>query len=286
MSRPKAKADPIPRRTAYRALYPAALVGCLLLAMSAFSAACAQDSSTEALAKASQNPVADLISVPLQYNANFNTGPFDRTQHVLNIQPVLPMKLNSDWNIVSRTIIPVIGQPSPFFDSSVDGIGDINESLFLSPAHPGAFIWGIGPIVTMPSASRPLLGTGKVLLGPTAVGLVQPGHWVIGLLVNNQWSVGGDSERKSVNAFLAQPFVNYNFPDGWYLTYSPIITADWTAPAGQQWTVPLGGGIGRVFKIGVQPVNAQLSFYDNVVHPDEAADWQLRFQFAFLFPTK
>ena len=280
---------PDPRRalpSSQWASYPAVFASCLLLAMPNFSVAYAQDSPTEALAKASQNPVADLTSVPFQYDANFNAGPFNRTQDVLNIQPVLPMRLNSEWNIISRTIIPLIRQPDPILDSSTAGIGDINQSLFLSPAHPGPLTWGVGPIFTMPSANHPLLGTGKVLLGPTAVALVMPGHWVIGALVNNQWSVGGDSDRKSVNSFLAQPFINYNFPDGWYVTVSPIITADWTATSGQQWTVPLGGGIGRVFKIGHQPVNAQLAFYDNVVHPDGAPDRQLRFQFALLFPTK
>ena len=127
------------------------------------------------------------------------------------------MTLNADWNLISRTIVPLISQPSPIFDSSTNGIGDITQSLFLSPAHPGALIWGVGPVFTMPSASDPILGTGKVLLGPTAVLLVTPRPWVIGVLVNNQWSVGGDPNRPSVNAFLAQPFVNYNMAGGWFL---------------------------------------------------------------------
>jgi hypothetical protein len=128
------------------------------------------------------------------------------------------------------------------------------------------------------------LGTGKVLAGPTAVGLVTPGHWVIGALVNNQWSVAGDPKRNSVNAFLAQPFVNYNMPGGWYLTTAPAMTANWLASAGQKWTVPVGGGFGRVFKAGGQAFNASISAYDNVVHPTGAADWQLRVQLALLFP--
>lgn len=240
---------------------------------------------TESLATASQNPIADMISVPFQNNTNFDTGPpFNRTQDILNIQPVIPMHLNADLNVISRTIAPLISQPSPTEDININGIGDITESLFLAPTHPGPVIWGVGPVFTMPSASNPLLGTGKVLLGPTAVALVTPGHWVIGALINNQWSVAGDQNRASVNAFLVQPFVNYNMAGGWFLSYSPIITANWNAPSGQQWTVPVGGGIGRVFKIGGQAYNASVQAYYNAVRPANTADWNLRVSLALLFP--
>jgi opacity protein-like surface antigen len=239
---------------------------------------------TEALARASQNPIANMISLPFQNNSNFNSGPFNRMQDILNIQPVIPMPLGSDWNVISRTIVPLMSQPDPVFDSSTNGIGDITQSLFLSPSHPGELIWGVGPVYTFPSASDAILGTGKVLAGPTVVGLVTPGHWVIGVLANNQWSVAGDPNRKSVNAFLAQPFINYNMAGGWFLTSSPIITADWLAPSGQQWTVPVGGGFGRVFKIDGQAYNASIAGYYNAVRPDNTSNWQLRVQFALLFP--
>ncbi|ARQ02755.1 outer membrane protein [Pseudorhodoplanes sinuspersici] len=240
---------------------------------------------SEDLRKQSQNPVASLVSVPFQSNTNFNAGPFNRTQEVFNIQPVVPMSLNAEWNVISRTIIPLISQPEPLVNGNTGGIGDITQSLFLSPASPGKLIWGVGPVFTIPSASDPILGTGKVLFGPTAVFLTTPGHWVIGVLVNNQWSVGGNSLRRSVNTFLAQPFINYNMAHGWFLTTSPIITADWLAASGQKWTVPIGGGIGRVFKIGDQPVNAQVAAYYNAIRPDGAPDWQLRAQIALLFPS-
>jgi opacity protein-like surface antigen len=239
---------------------------------------------TEALARASQNPIANMISVPFQNNTNFHAGPFNRTQDILNIQPVIPMPLNAEWNVISRTIAPLMIQPSPISDSSVDGIGDITQSLFVSPAHPGPVIWGAGPVYTIPSASDPILGTGKVLFGPTAVALVTPGHWVIGVLVNNQWSVAGDPNRASVNAFLVQPFVNYNMAGGWFLSYSPIITANWNAPSGQQWTVPVGGGFGRVFKIEGQAYNASIQAYYNAIRPTNTADWNLRISLALLFP--
>ena len=240
--------------------------------------------STEELAKASQNPIASLISVPFQNNTNFNTGPYNRTQNILNIQPVIPMALNSEWNVISRTIVPVMSQPNPIFDTSTWGVGDITQSLFFAPTNPGELIWGVGPVFTAPAASDRILGTGKLLFGPTAVALVMPGHWVIGALVNNQWSVAGDPLRKDVNAFFAQPFVNYNLADGWFLNFSPIITADWLASSSQRWSVPVGGGFGRVFRVGDQPINASLSAYYNVVRPDAAGNWQLRAQVALLFP--
>ena len=242
--------------------------------------------ASEDLAKQSQNPIADLVSVPFQSNTNFNAGPFNRPQEVLNIQPVVPMHLNNDWNLISRTIIPVISQPDPILNSNTNGLGDITQSLFLSPTNSGPLIWGAGPVFTIPSATDPILGTGKVLLGPTAVLLTTPGHWVIGVLANNQWSVGGNPLRPAVNTFLAQPFLNYNLPHGWFLTTAPIITANWLAAAGQQWTVPIGGGFGRVFRIGDQPVSASIAGYYNVLRPTGTSDWQLRASLALLFPVK
>ena len=154
--------------------------------------------------------------MPFQNNTNPNVGPFNRTQNVLNIEPVVPMSLNAQWNVISRTIVPVMSQPNPLIDSSTNGVGDISESLFLSPVNSGIkdFYWGFGPIITAPSASDAILGTGKVLLGPTFVVVAEPGHWVIGLLVNNQWSVAGAPGRPSVNFLTAQYFINYNIPGG------------------------------------------------------------------------
>ena len=238
------------------------------------------------LQKASQNPIADLVSVPFQSNSNFNAGRFNRTQEVFNIQPVVPMHLNEGWNVISRTIIPLISQPDPLADRSTNGIGDITQSLFLSPVHSGSLIWGIGPVFTVPSANDPILGTGKVLFGPTAVFLTTPGHWVIGVLVNNQWSVGGNPLRAPVNTFLAQPFVNYNMAHGWFLTTSPIITANWLAESSDRWTVPIGGGFGRVFKVVDQPINASIAAYYNAIRPHGTSDWQLRASVALLFPVR
>jgi hypothetical protein len=244
-----------------------------------------QESKTEELAKETQNPVANLISVPFQNNFNFGIGPNDATQWVLNVQPVIPITLNKDWNLITRTIIPIINQPSPAAGiPSAFGLGDINPSLFLSPANSGKLIWGLGPTMTFPTATDSLLGNGKWSAGPGLVLLTMPGHWVIGALANNQWSFAGWG-KNNVNSMLIQPFLNYNFSHGWYLTSSPIITANWLAASDDRWTVPIGGGVGKLFKLGKLPINTQLAAYCNVLKPQQGgADWQLRFQVQFLFP--
>jgi hypothetical protein len=241
--------------------------------------------SKEELAKLAQNPVANLISVPFQNNFNFGVGPNNTCQYVLNFQPVIPLTLSEDWNLITRWVTPIINQPSPAPGiRSASGLGDINPTFFLSPGKPGKLIWGLGPTLTLPTATDPLLGTGMYSLGPAAVALTIQGHWVFGALVNNQWSVAGWGS-KNQNNFLLQPFCNYNLPNGWYLTTSPIITANWNATHEDMWTVPVGAGVGKIVKLGGKlPVNLQLAAYDNVVSPRNGADWQLRFQIQFLLP--
>jgi hypothetical protein len=251
--------------------------------------AMAADDDAAALAKAAQNPVASMISVPMQLNMNFGTGPEDDLQTVLNIQPVVPFSLGENWNLITRTIMPVISQPDfGLYSARENGIGDIQFSTFLSPKEPtsGGWIWGAGAIAQLDTATDDRLGQGAWGLGPTAVVLRMSGPWVYGALVNNVWSVSEDDDRGKVNQFLAQPFVNYNFPasPGRYLTFSPIITANWEAESGEEWLVPLGLGIGQITRLGKQPVNLQAAFYYNVERPDGAPDYQVRLQIQFMFP--
>jgi hypothetical protein len=242
--------------------------------------------SAEELAKLAQNPVGNLISVPFQNNTNLNYGPEKKTQNILNIQPVIPIDVNPEWNIITRTIIPVVSQPELFPGGErVNGIGPTQFSAFLSPAVPKGAIWGVGAIAQIPTTSDSALGSYRWGLGPTFVILrLEKGDpWVYGFLVNNVWSVGSGAGG-SYNNFLFQPFLNYNFPEGLYLTSSPVLTADWKADSGQQWTVPLGGGIGKIFHLGKLPVNTQISAYYNVVKPDFGPNWQIRAQVQFMFP--
>jgi hypothetical protein len=253
----------------------------------------------DALAKATQNPVASLISVPLQNNSNFGVGAYNRTQDILNIQPVIPAKISPKWMLISRIIQPIIWQPNTTANSGGQaGFGDMNPTFFLSPANPGKLIWGVGPAMVFPTATSTSLGQGKLSFGPSVVALVQPGPWTLGFLTNNVWSVAGSSHRPSVNQMLLQYFVTYNLKKGWNISSSPILTANWnnkangdaadgddTTPGGR-WTIPFGGGVGRITRIGYQPVNISAAFYGNVVHPPGASPWGVRLQLALLYPRK
>jgi hypothetical protein len=259
---------------------------CALLAAAGLAAPAAAEMSAEELAKLAQNPVGNLISVPLQYNANLNYGPNKDTQSTLNFQPVYPISVNKDWNIITRTILPVIWQPSLTGGSTTSGIGDLQFTAFLSPANPGKWIWGVGPIVQAPTHSNGKLGNDNWGLGPSFVvlHLDKGSPWVFGVLLNNVWSLSSSSDAPSYNNGLIQPFVNYNLPDGAYLTSAPILTVNWQAEGSQKWTVPIGGGVGKIFHFGKLPVNMQVSAYYNVERPDDAANWQIRAQVQFMFP--
>ncbi len=214
-----------------------------VIAMMFATAPALAEMSAEELAKLAQNPVGNLISVPFQNNTNLNFGPEKGTQNVLNIQPVIPVSVNDDWNIITRTIIPVISMPSLYpGDDRTNGIGDIQFTAFLSPANPGKWIWGVGAIAQLPTNSNAQLGNDNWGLGPSFVVLhLDKGNpWVYGMLVNNVWSLTSDRQGGSYNNGLIQPFLNYNFKSGFYLTSAPILTVDWKADSGQQWTVPLG----------------------------------------------
>ncbi len=242
----------------------------------------AGENETDELARAAQNPVASLISLPFQNNTNFDVGPLEKTQNIMNIQPVWPVDLNDDWNLITRTIVPVVSQPA--FTPSQDrknGLGDTLFTAFISPKESGQWIWGVGPSLLLPTSTDARLGAGEWGAGPSAVVLTIRGPWVVGSLFSNVWSFTGDEQ---VNLFTWQYFVNYNLDDGWYLTSAPIITANWEADSDNTWTVPFGGGVGKIFRIGKQPMNASLAAYYNVEKPDFGADWQLRFQLQFLFP--
>ena len=163
-------------------------------------------------------------------------------------------------------------------------LGDIVFTAFLSPAKPKKFIWGLGPALLLPSATDDFLGTGKWALGPSVVVLDMQGSWVYGIVASNVWSFVGDEERGDVNLMSLQYFVNYNLPDGWYLTSAPIISSNWDADSGNKWTVPVGGGFGKITRIGKQPVNFSAQAYYNAVTPELGASWQLRLSATFLFP--
>lgn len=249
----------------------------------------AAEGGSDDLQKAVQNPVANLISVPFQNNTNYQIGAHDRAGNTLNIQPVIPVDVSERLMVVSRIIVPVVYQPdTTATEGGTSGLGDANPTFYLAPAKPGTLIWGIGPSFLLPTATQQVTGAGKWCAGGSAVVLVQPSPWTIGALATNVWSFAGESDRPSVNLLTVQYFLNFNLNKAVYLTSSPILTANWKGSEGDRWTVPFGGGIGSIFKLGKQPMNGQVAAYYNVWRPDTTptAQWQLRVQLAFLFPKK
>jgi hypothetical protein len=235
------------------------------------------------LSKKTENPVSDLITIPLQNNFNFGVGPEDRTQYILNIQPVIPVALSNRWLLVTRTILPVMDQPvGP--DDRQAGLGDLILSLFLSPRDAGPVTVAVGPALQAPTATSGALGAGKWALGPTAAVLTMPGRWVIGALVRNVWSFAGNSEREGVNEFFLQPVLSYNLPRGWAVTAAPEIEANWKQSGDNVWTIPVGGTVSKVMKNGGSDFRVSLGGFWNVVHPDEGPTATIRATVALLLP--
>lgn len=236
-----------------------------------------------ALAKKLQNPVADLISVPLQFNFDNGFGPKDAEKLTLNIQPVIPVTLNEDWNVIIRTIVPIVHLESVADGiSSETGLGDIVQSFFFSPKEPvGGWIVGVGPVFLWPTATDDALGAEKWGAGPTIVLLKQESGWTYGLLANHIWSFAGDDDRDDVNATFLQPFISYTFPTLTTLTFNTESTYDWTH---EEWTVPLNLQVSQLVKFGKLPVQLAIGGRYFAEAPDGGPEWGIRFAITFLFP--
>lgn len=254
-----------------------ALLMCLLLCQTALMA---QESATE-LAQKAANPIADLVSLPLQNNTDFGLGRFDRTRNVLNVQPVVPL---AGGRIITRTIVPFLWLPDVSAESGSysSGLGDVLFTAFYVPPS-GSLMWGVGPVLEIPTGGEKR-GTEKWGIGPSAVFLQQSADWTLGLLLNNVWSFAGDSNRADVNKGVIQYFIVRQLGDGWYVNSAPIITVNWKAAEGQKWVVPFGLGAGRLVFAGKLPINTQVGVFYNAVKPDIGPDWQLRVQVQVLLP--
>lgn len=243
----------------------------------------------EALAKKLSNPVAALISVPFQFNRDEDIGPLQEGERTfLNFQPVVPITLNEDWNVISRTIVPVIFEQDEIFPGAGDqsGLGDIVQSVFFSPKEPTAagLIWGVGPVVLLPTASDPLLGVDQWAVGPTAVGLKQAGPWTYGALANHLWGVRekGQDDRSELNATFVQPFVSYTTPTAWTYSLNSEATYDWH---GADWAVPLNAVVTRLTRVGQLPVSVGFGLRYWVEHAENGPEGLgLRFVLTPLFP--
>jgi hypothetical protein len=240
----------------------------------------AKSSSDSELAKEDQNPLTRFYVMRFEDNAQFGFGPHDEVLNFFRIQPLVPFKLNSDWSLYTRAIIPIVHQPWP---ESTDGMGDIAMTMFLTRARVGEFIWAVGPALVLPTATDGMIGTRKWSAGPAVAGVYTSGPWLVGVVTQNVWSFAGDDDRQGVNLMTLRPVINYSLAGGWYLSSSPSIAANWKATSEDRWLVPVGGGVGKVFSVGEQRMSALLESYSHVVSPTIGPDWQLRFQLSFLY---
>jgi hypothetical protein len=263
-----------------------------------------QTESDEAdqLAKQLNNPISSLISVPFQANEDWGYGPSGNgSKFTLNIQPVIPISISKNWNLIVRTIMPIVSQHDLFFvpnlpknsplqpqNRSQDGLSDTTQSFFLSPKNPGPFglIWGLGPAFLYPTGTNPLLDTGTFSIGPTFVVLKQTGPWTIGMLMNQLWSVVIEEHRKSYSAMFVQPFITYTTKTHTSFTINTESTADWNASSENgKWTVPIIFQISQILKIGKQPISIQIGGKYYADSPRYGPNWGARLNFVLLFPT-
>jgi hypothetical protein len=245
-------------------------------------------SDTE-LSKEAENPVTRFITLPLRYEAEFNDGPYKGTKDTFEIdQAVLPFILNADWALITRTKFPAVTQPpKKLREDWESGLSNGYTTFFLSPEHGTTFFWGAGPVLYYPSATNKALGVNKWGSGPSLAFLRKDaGPWVWGVVVNNIWSFGGPSHSSErTNSFLLNPVITYHFDNGWSVGSSPNITANWLSKNGQQWTVPIGGGIEKVFSLAGQHMKMSVDAYYNAIRPTAGNDTALvQVTLTLLFP--
>lgn len=239
------------------------------------------------VAKTAQNPFSSITIVNFSNYADFNEGPYGRTEQEFHIQPIIPTQLSAKWTLSTWVYIPLTYQPLLTTNTSaVAGLGDVKPMFLFLPNSARKVTWGIGPAFNLPTATNTLISTGKFSLGPAMLFFVQPGKWTIGVIANYLHSAGGPSGRKNVNQLNPFYIINYNLRKGWYVASNAFIKADWTEPAGSIWEVPVGVGIGRVMKLGPQLVNFSVVPHIMAVHNSHQPSWQLSFSFSLLFPKQ
>jgi hypothetical protein len=260
------------------------ILGVLLLAGAALHA----QQTPQNLEKLARNPVGDAVKIPLAESINFDAGPYVRTSHSLQIQPTIPFSIGEDWLLIPRIVATLAAyepETSQAGGGSV-GLGDTVATLFLTPAHTGIVVWGVGPSLLMPTATDKNTGAGKWGLGPSLALIVQPSWGSIGTAVQNIWSLPGNSRRTLVNQLQIETSLSYNLPHGWYLLTAPTFNSDWTQSSADRWVVPFGGGAGRTLDFAKKALDWNIALYSNAIRPvgQLYPKWQISLQCTLLYP--
>lgn len=230
------------------------------------------------------NPFKETLQLPIKLNTFYGLGDEDKTRAVMTTQPMWSTPLNAEWDIIWRGGIRLVSQPGFEGADRTWGLGDTSLAAFFTPVNSGSLLWGMGPSILLPTASDDRLGQEKYAVGPTAVFLNSGRKGHVGVFTRNVWSIAGNDARKDINRFLFQPLLKYKLSDGWFVNSNPAITANWDAPAGERWTVPVGAGIGRTFKIGGIRTTFSLQYYHMIERRQNAPEWMTRANLTFSIP--
>ena len=245
------------------------------------------DTGDQELAKKLANPLTDMVSVPLQFNWINGVGPNKELRTLIYFQPVVPISISENWNMIGRLVVPYLAQPAAYGGSA--GMSDVIAQAFFSPKTKGTFTWGVGPMFYMPVTNDPTLGYGKWSAGPTGAVMKQTANgFTFGMLANNVWSFAktGTTDRPDVNMGYFQPVIAYSSANGVTVTFSTEAIADWNAPKGDRWSVPITAGISKITRFGPMPMSVQVGAGYYVAKPTGGPNWQLRTTFTLLMPRK
>ena len=260
------------------------VVGCLLLAGPSAAADTASEPGGRALDLAVEdlNPLTRMYVMRFEDNVQFGFGPDDEPLNFFRIQPLIPLDLGERWTLLTRVLLPLAHAPWP---ETVDGLGDVTITSFVTPAQARRFVWGIGPSLMLPTGSHDQITSNKWSAGPALGAVYNSRRWQAGIVVQNLWSFAGDGSRREVNMMAMRPTISYHLDNGWYLSTSPSIVADWAADDDRnRWLLPVGGGVGKILVIGSQRISALVEAYQHVLSPEIGPDWQLRLQVSLLYP--
>jgi len=238
--------------------------------------------SAQDLAKSTHNPFQDFVKIPILEETGFRIGPKHNAGESVNLEPLIPIRLNPEWVLIVQPSQSITYLPSPHEQF---GLNDLQSSFYLTPSSASEWIWGVGPIFEFPTATGKQIGTGRWSAGPTGAFVYSNGPWFGGILSYHLMSFAGNRKRGSVNYTYIEAQVSYNFESVWYVQTDPQMSDDWTAHMSDAWTIPIGADVGKAFNIGPQAVSLQVGSYDFLKHPEGGAEWIIRAQFTLLFPT-